>query len=76
MRLAELLMEVKVDSSWISELVYNRPNKILTLKLLSGRTYLVYNVSRRLFDKWKMAPSRGRFWHLFIKMKYRVVRIK
>lgn len=76
MLIREILKEVKVQSSWISNLIYNRPNKILTWRLSNGREYSVENISRSMFEKWKSAPSKGRFFHRYIKMKYKVTRIR
>lgn len=70
-----LISEVAVKSSWISNLIYNRPNKIVTWKLLNGRVYVVKNVPRRMFDKWKSAPSTGAFFHRYIKPSYVVIRL-
>jgi hypothetical protein len=76
MKIYEILNEVRVQSSWISDLTYNRPHKVLTLQLSNGRQFSIPNISRRLFDMWKSAPSKGAFYHQQIKGNYKVIRIK
>lgn len=76
MRLEEFLCETPVESSWITDLVYNRPNRILTMRLNNGKQYHVANVSRTFFDRWKNANSKGRFYHQFVKDIYPINRIK
>lgn len=76
MKIREILKEVKVQSSWISNLIYNRPNRRLTWRLSNGREYSVENISRTMFDRWKAANSKGKFFHLYIKGNYKVTRIR
>jgi len=76
MLIREILKEVAVQSSWISNLIYNRPNKILTWKLNNGRVYSVEMITRTQFDKWKAAPSKGKFFHQYIKGRHKVTRIR
>ncbi len=76
MRATEILNEKPVESTWITDLTYNRPNKILTMRLSNGRTYSIPGISRTLFDNWTKASSKGHFWHTRIKNVYRATRIK
>lgn len=76
MRIREVLKEVKVQSSWISNLTYNRPNSVITWRLNNGREYTIPNISRRMFDRWKSAQSKGQFFHRYIKGTYKVTRIR
>ncbi len=75
MKLAELLTEKPVDSSWITDLVYNRPNKTLTMRLSNGRSFSVPNITRSMFERWTKSPSKGQFFHNYIKDRYLVTRI-
>lgn len=75
MKIYQILNEVKVMSSWISDVRYNRKARLLTMILNNGRAYLIDGISRHMFDRWKSAPSKGRFWHSHIKNKYNVRRI-
>ena len=76
MKLHEILNEVKVESSWISDVLYNRPKSLLTVVMNRGKAYMVMGISRHMFDRWKAAPSKGKFWHEHIKGRYNVRRIK
>lgn len=76
MRLFELLMEKKVESTWISDIIHNRPNKVLTMKLSNGKVFTIPGINRGMFEKWSRATSKGKFWHQFIKGNYRATRIK
>lgn len=76
MRLAELLLEKPVESSWITNLTYNRPNRVLTMRLANGRSFAIPGISRATFEQWTKAPSKGRFFHKYIKDKHQVNRLK
>lgn len=76
MRLNQILNEKPVESSWITDLIYNRPNKVLTLRLSNGRSYSVPGCTRSMFERWVKSPSKGRFFHNFIRGKYNIERIK
>ena len=76
MKISEILSEKKVVSTWITDLIHNRPNKILTMRLSNGKYFTIAGITRRMFEKWNMSPSKGRFWHQFIKGKHKVTRIK
>lgn len=76
MKLNEItLVEKSVMSSWISGLVLTRKTKNLVMTLNNGRKYRVEGVTRHKFDAWNTAPSKGKFWHQFIKNNHRVTRI-
>lgn len=76
MKLSEILNEKAVESSWITDLVYNRPNRVLTMRVSNGRTFSIANISRAIFDQWANTPSKGRYFHNRIKDNYKVSRIK
>ena len=76
MKLSEILTEKPVESSWITDLTYNRPNRTLTMRLSNGRVFSVPNISRLMFVKWAKSPSKGRFFHTFIKDSYLITRIQ
>lgn len=75
MNISELLNEKPVESAWISDLVYNRPNKVLTMRLSNGVSYSIPNISRRMFERWLKSPSKGFFFHNNIKDTYQINRI-
>lgn len=70
----EILTEKTVQSTWITDLSYNRPNKILTMVLSNGRRFIIRGISRSVFDKWTAAESKGRFFHTSIKNNYTIIR--
>ena len=72
---AEILNEKQVMSAWISDLVYNRPNRVLTMRLSNGVSYSIPGISRTMFERWTKAPSKGFFFHDNIKDNYQVNRI-
>lgn len=76
MKVTEFLTEKPVQSTWITNLTYNRPNKKLTMMLSNGRVFLIPNINRRTFDRWTTSPSKGQFFHNFIKDKYVITRIR
>lgn len=75
MRLAEILLEKPVESSWIANLTHNRPNKTLTMTLGNGRSFSIPGITRLTFERWTQAPSKGIFYHTYIKDKYKLNRI-
>lgn len=76
MKLIEILTEKRVESTWITELLYTRPTRTLTMKLSNGKAFAIAGISRTTFERWLKAPSKGRFWHNAIKGVYKVNRIK
>lgn len=76
MKAIEILNEKPVESSWITDLTYNRPNKTLTMRLSNGRSFLIPGITRTVFEQWAKAPSKGRFFHNRIRSVYQLTRIK
>lgn len=75
MRAEEFLVEKPVLSAWISNLLYNRPNKVITMRLSNGKSYSIPGVTRTMFERWLMSPSKGFFFHDRIKGRYQVTKI-
>lgn len=75
MNIIEILAEEPVNSSWITDLTYNKPNKILTVRLSNGKTYSVENIDELIYNSWLNSLSKGQFYHEYIKNKYVVNRI-
>jgi hypothetical protein len=76
MRITEILCEKSVTSSWITDITYNRPNKIITMTLSNGRSFSIPGVTRAMFERWVKSPSKGQFFHDYIKGTYQVSRIR
>jgi hypothetical protein len=76
MKASEILNEKPVESSWITDLVYNRPNKRVTMRLSNGRSFSIPGVTRTTFEQWVKSGSKGRYFHQKIKDVYVLSRIK
>lgn len=76
MRAVEILNEKPVESSWITDLTYNRPNKTLTMRLSNGRTYSIPGITRTTFERWANSGSKGRYFQDRIRDTYNITRIK
>lgn len=76
MKISEILLEKPVQSTWISDLTHNRPNKVLTMRLSNGKSFSIPGITRTMFERWSRAPSKGQFWHRYIKDVYKATRIK
>ena len=76
MRLEQILSEKKVQSTWITDLTYSRPRRVLTMTLSNGRSFTIPAISRTMFERWVNSPSKGKFYHSNIRGKYEVNRIK
>lgn len=76
MKAEEFLTEKKVTSTWISELIYNRPNKKLTMRLSNGKAYSVLGISRAVFDQWNKTPSKGKYFHDRIKANHQITPVR
>jgi len=66
------LTPTNVDSTAIIQSGYSRKKKILYIRF-EGDPSVVYaynNISRFLKDKFKFSPSKGQFFHKFIKDKF------
>jgi hypothetical protein len=76
MRYIEFICEKPVQSTWITDLTHNRPNRVLTMRLSNGKSFSINGINRGMFERWTRSPSKGQFWHKFVKGNYIVKRIK
>ena len=70
------LEEKAVQSTWITDIVHNRKEKYVTMRLSNGRQFRIPGIARTFFERWINSPSKGQFWHTFVKGKFQVSRIK
>jgi hypothetical protein len=70
------LREMKVESTWITDIRHSRAKKEVIVTVSSGRRYLIPGVTRAVFDQWIRWPSKGKFYHNRIKGKYQLTRIE
>jgi len=75
-RRPESLNEVAVASTWITNLVYTRKTKTLTMALNNGRRYAIKGISRQSFERWKDSPSKGKYFHQHIRNTFNIDRIR
>jgi hypothetical protein len=76
MRFTEIqLLEKPVLSSWITNLVQTRKTRTVVMTLNNGRKYRIENMSRYKFDQWHRSPSKGKFWHQYVKNRHNVTRV-
>lgn len=75
MRIFELF-EASIDSTWITDLTYAYPWNLKTVLMTTaaGYKYRILDVPQHVLTKWKKSPSKGQFFHKYIKGQYRVVR--
>lgn len=61
-----------IESTAILQSGYSRNKKELYIRFAGNpnMTYAFKNISRYLKDKFKFAPSKGQFYHKFIKNKF------
>lgn len=76
MRIIEILNEKRVDSAWISNITYSRPDRVITMKLSNGKIYSIFGISRTIFERWFRSNSKGQFFHRYIKNVYQIKRIE
>jgi hypothetical protein len=67
----------QIDSAWISDLTYDRPNKEITMRTYGGpgkpsSSYTVENITRNMFDEWRNSHSKGKFFWAHIRDKYQI----
>lgn len=61
---------IEVDSSNIDRIAYNSPTKELFIEFSHGGVYKYTRVSRKTFNSFRDASSKGEFFHSKIKSKY------
>ena len=68
-----MLEEDQVLSSWIADLEFDDSQDSILMTLLNGRNYTVYDVDEDLYQSWMGAPSKGKFWHEYIRDFHSVI---
>ena len=61
---------VKVDSSFIYQIGYNFSQEILYVKFDNGKVYFYYDVPKKVYQEFKKASSKGRYFNSYIKGNY------
>jgi len=56
-----------VTSSNIMSAGYDSGSETLEIEFKDGSVYQYYNVSEHLYEQFKAAPSKGQFFHVYIR---------
>jgi KTSC domain len=76
MRAHEFIAEGKVKSSWIARVEYSgAPSRTLTIVLKNGNVYTVPGISQNFYNRMLTNPSKGKYYHQFIKDKYKLTKV-
>ena len=67
---------IKVNSSDIYAIDYDKDTHVLTIQFHSGGIYEYSNVSESTFNQLLNAGSKGRYFHTFIKDRYPTRKIR
>ena len=67
---------VEVDSSFIYEIGYNFSKEILYVEFNDGKAYLYYSVPEKVYQEFKNAFSKGRYFNSYINGYYYYERIR
>ena len=59
-----------VMSSWIVALHYDYRKDVCYMRLKDGRVYGIQRMDPKLYRKWVLSPSKGKYFHHFVKDKY------
>jgi len=59
-----------VDSSFIIALAYYEGGGVLEIKMKNGKRYTFMGVPPKIYEEFKNAPSKGKFFNDIIKKKY------
>ena len=59
-----------VASSNVSSVGYDPNTGTLEVEFLSGWVYQYYGVPENLYDQMMVAPSKGKFLHMYIKNRF------
>ena len=64
-----------VDSSTISNVIYNFPNQTLKVRFNSGQTYEYENVPAQIYENLCKAESQGKFFVEQIKNNFQYTKL-
>lgn len=62
-----------VSSTWIAGLDYDHESNDCAMRLNTGQVYTVKSVQPDVYYNWVKAPSKGKFFHKYIKTNQRIV---
>ena len=59
-----------VDSTNISTISYDTETRVLTIEFVKGAEYMYHEVPTDVWEAFKDAPSKGRFFHAHIRDEF------
>ena len=67
-----------VDSSHMATIGYDSKNGVMELRFKNGSVYRYLNIPQELFAKLKQSPSKGKFFHKYIRGndKFKVAQVE
>jgi KTSC domain len=65
-----------VRSSNIRSIGYDEAASTLEVEFTTGSIYQYHAVQKSMFDRFIAAPSKGRLFDLYIREKFRTVRVR
>ncbi len=70
------LRHVVVNSTSIATIGFNQTRGVLEIQFVNGRVYRYVDVPKPIQQRFLQAPSRGKFYHEFIRGHYRCSEIR
>lgn len=64
-----------VGSTNIASVGYDEPTQTLEVEFSNGTLYQYYNVGAALYEQFMQAPSKGKFFHVYIRNDYPFSRV-
>lgn len=68
--------KIAVSSSTIRAVGYEEPTQTLEVEFKAGSTYQYASVPKAVYQRFMVAPSKGKFLAQFIKEKYKTTKIR
>lgn len=70
-----LMNRIKVKSSNVVSVGYDETKKILEVEFINSDIYRYFNVSKKIYDSFMSAESKGKFIHKYIRGVYKYVKV-
>ena len=62
-------------SSNIAAIGYDETYQVIETEFLNGRTYQAFGCSKELFEEYKKAESKGKFYHAHIRDQFTIIEV-
>lgn len=70
------MQRIKVSSSNLKSVGYDETMSILEIEFHGGRVYQYFNVPNHIYESLMKAASHGKYFHAYIKDRYRYRRVR